>query len=172
MGHRAGFTYSKGNKSAQYNFNSMWNTSRTLVRQPAYTSTLTSSQRSLPPRETKLTVNLVRLLRWNNGTTRDRRFLQSSEQGINSKAPGSRHRALSGEHRWFHVFIGRRVGLQRTNYQQTIVPSLDQRIPVPRWWAASSSFSVRQNNLSEARFSSLPLRNPAVCIQSQHHVLR
>src|SRR5882757_1071396 len=79
-----GFTYSKGNKSAQYNFNSYVEYPRERwSANAAYTSTLTSSSGVSPATRNELTVNLVRLLRWNNwyyAGLAD--FLQSSEQGI------------------------------------------------------------------------------------------
>ncbi len=124
-----GFTYSKGNQAAQYNFNSYVEYPRERwSANAAYTSTLTSSNGVSPATRNELTVNLVRLLRWNNwyyAGLAD--FLQSSEQGIQlqSTLGAGIGRYLVNTDRSTFSLVGGLVW-QRTNYQQTIVPSLTQ----------------------------------------------
>jgi hypothetical protein len=79
-----GFTYSKGNKSTQYNLNSDVDYPRERWSAGAsYNSSFTSNTGSSPSKRNEVAFSADRLLRWNNwyytGVTD---FLQSSVQGI------------------------------------------------------------------------------------------
>jgi len=124
-----GFTYSKGNKAAQYNFNSYVEYPRERwSANVAYSSTLTSSSGASPATRNEIDANLQRLLRWNNwyyaGLTD---FLQSSEQGIQLQSTlgaGIGRYFVNTNRSTFSLLGG--IVWQRTNYQQAIVSSLTQ----------------------------------------------
>jgi Protein of unknown function, DUF481 len=124
-----GVIYSKGNQSAQYNFNSYVEYPRERwSADAAYNSSLSSSRGTSPATRNELNLDLVRLLRWNNWYyTGLADFLQSSEQGIQlqSTVGGGIGRYFVNTNRSTFSLVGG-LGWQRTNYQQMVVPALTQ----------------------------------------------
>ena len=102
----AGFTYSKGNESTQYNLNSDVDYPRERWSAGAsYSSNFTSKTGSSPSKRNEVTLSAERLMRWNNWYyTGLAGFLQSSVQGIQLQSTfGGGHRAKYQEH-WRHLF--------------------------------------------------------------------
>jgi len=126
-----GFTYSKGNDSAQYNLNSDVNYPRERwSAEASYSSNLTSNSGTSTSTRNEVAFSALHLLRWNNwyytGVTD---FLQSSVQGIQLqstfgggigriiKNTGSTSLTLYGGFAW-----------QRINYNEATNPSLTQQV--------------------------------------------
>jgi hypothetical protein len=126
-----GFTYSKGNDSAQYNLSSDVNYPRERwSAEASYSSNLTSNSRASTSTRNEVAFSALHLLRWNNwyytGVTD---FLQSSVQGIQLqstfgggigriiKNTGSTSLTLYGGFAW-----------QRINYNEATNPSLTQQV--------------------------------------------
>ena len=126
-----GFTYSKGNDSAQYNLNSDVNYPRERwSAEVSYSSNLTSNSGTSTSTRNEVAFSALHLLRWNNwyytGVTD---FLQSSVQGIQLqstfgggigriiKNTGSTSLTLYGGFAW-----------QRINYNEATNPSLTQQV--------------------------------------------
>ena len=124
-----GVIYSKGNQSAQYNFNSYLEYPRERwSADAAYNSSLSSSRGTSPATRNELNLELVRLLRWNNWYyTGLADFLQSSEQGIQlqSIVGGGIGRYFVNTNRSTFSLVGGLVW-QRTNYQPMVVRALTQ----------------------------------------------
>jgi hypothetical protein len=124
-----GVIYSKGNQSAQYNFNSYVEYPRERwSANAAYNSTLSSSRGTSPATRNELDLGVERLLRWNNWYyTGLADFLQSSVQGIQlqSTVGAGIGRYLVNTNRSTISLVGG-LGWQRTNYQQMVVPALTQ----------------------------------------------
>ncbi len=126
-----GFTYSKGNDSAQYNLSSDVNYPRERWSAEAnYSSNLTSNSGASTSTRNEVAFSALHLLRWNNwyytGVTD---FLQSSVQGIQLqstfgggigriiKNTGSTSLTVYGGFAW-----------QRINYNKAANPSLTQQV--------------------------------------------
>jgi hypothetical protein len=115
-----GFTYSKGNQSAQYNLSSdIYYPRERWGAGASYSSTLTSSSGSSASVRNDINVTAQRLLRWNNWYNMGLAdFLQSSEQGIalSSTFGGGIGRYFKNTgHTTFTVMAG--PAWQRINYQ-------------------------------------------------------
>jgi hypothetical protein len=126
-----GFTYSKGNDSAQYNLSSDVNYPRERwSAEASYSSNLTSNSGANTSTRNEVALSALHLLRWNNwyytGVTD---FLQSSVQGIQLqstfgggigriiKNTGSTSLTLYAGFAW-----------QRINYNEAANPSLTQQV--------------------------------------------
>jgi hypothetical protein len=146
-----GVIYSKGNQSTQYNFSSSLNYPRERWSASlAYDSTLSSSTGTSPATRNDLTLNVERLLRWNNwyyAGLGD--FLQSSTQGIQlqSTIGAGIGRYLVNDNRSSFSVVGGLVW-QRINYQQMIVPSLTQNNASALIGSELRLFRFNKTNLS------------------------
>jgi len=125
----AGFTYSKGNQSTQYNLNS--SVSYPAERWSAgasYTSNLTSNTGASNATRNEVTLTAQRLLRWNNWYyTGIADFLQSSVQGIQLESTfgGGIGRYLKNTgHTTIQVYGG--LAWQRINYQESFASPTQQ----------------------------------------------
>jgi hypothetical protein len=126
-----GFIYTKGNQSAQYSLNSSVNYPRPRWTAGAsYNSTLSSSTGTNPSTRNEISVNALRLLRWNNwyyAGLAD--FLQSSVQGIQLQSTfgaGVGRYLKNTNHATINVTGG--FAWQRINYLETVVPASTQDV--------------------------------------------
>jgi putative salt-induced outer membrane protein YdiY len=128
-----GFSYTKGNESAQYNLNSdIGYVEERWSAEANYNSNLTSSTGAAVSTRNELTLDAQRLLRWNNWyCTGLADFLQSSVQGIrlqNTFGGGVGKNLLNSGSTFFTVYGG--FGWQRINYQQAVLPAQTQQVAV------------------------------------------
>jgi uncharacterized protein DUF481 len=126
-----GVMYNKGNQSTQYSLNSEVNYPRPRwAANATVNSTLSSSTGTNPATRNQITMNVQRLLRWNNwyyAGLAD--FLQSSVQGIQLQTTlgGGVGRYLKNtNHATISVTGG--VAWQRINYLETVVPAVTQDV--------------------------------------------
>jgi len=127
----AGFTYSKGNQSTQYNLNSSVNyPAERWSAGASYTSNLASNQGANNSTRNEVTISAQRLLRWNNWYyTGVADFLQSSVQGIQlaSTFGGGIGRYLKNTGgTTFEVYGG--FAWQRINYHEAVLASPTQQV--------------------------------------------
>lgn len=127
----SGFTYTKGNETAQYNLNSdlgygteRWSAGAT------YNSVLTTSTGVTTSTRNQISVSAQRLLRWNNWYyTGLANFLQSSVQGIQLQETfggGIGKNIVNSGGTLFSVYGG--FAWQQINYQQTVVAAQTQQV--------------------------------------------
>jgi hypothetical protein len=127
----SGFTYTKGNETAQYNLNSElgYGTERWTAG-ATYNSVLTTSTGVTTSTRNQISVSGQRLLRWNNWYyTGLANFLQSSVQGIQLQSTfggGIGRNIVSTGSTLFTVYGG--FAWQQINYQQTVVPAQTQQV--------------------------------------------
>ena len=127
----AGFSYSKGNQSTQYNLNSALNYQAERWSAGAdYSSNLTSNTGATTKTRNQATLTAQRLLRWNKwycAGVAD--FLQSSVQGIQiqSSVGGGIGRYIKDTGRTTLTVFGG-FAWQRINYQIAILPSPTQQV--------------------------------------------
>jgi hypothetical protein len=126
-----GVIYNKGNQSTQYSLSSEVNYPRPRWSASAtFNSTLSSSTGTNPATRNQITLNAMRLLRWNNwyyAGLAD--FLQSSVQGIQLQTTfgGGVGRYLKNtNHATINVTGG--VAWQRINYLESVVPATTQDV--------------------------------------------
>ena len=147
-----GVIYSKGNQSTQYSFNSEVSYPRERWAASAnYNSTLSSSTGATAATRNDLTVNAMRLMRWNNwwyyAGVAD--FLQSSEQGISlqSSIGAGIGRYLKNTNRAAISVIGG-AAWQRINYQQKVLPATTQNVASALFGSEVKLFYFNKTNLS------------------------
>jgi len=126
-----GFTYNKGNQSAQYNLNSSLSYPRERWSAGvSYSSNLSSSTGATTSTRNQLSLTAQRLLRWNNwyyAGLAD--FLQSSVQGIqlqSSFGAGIGRYVKNSTHARITVTGG--LAWQRINYQEKLLLSTNQDV--------------------------------------------
>ena len=127
----SGFTYTKGNQTAQYNLNSDlgYGTERWGAA-ANYNSYLTTSTGVTTSTRNQLSLSGQRLLRWNNWyLTGLMNFLQSSVQGIQRQdtfGGGIGRNIVNTGGTLFSVYGG--FAWQQINYQQTVLPAQTQHV--------------------------------------------
>ncbi len=126
-----GTTYSKGNRSAQYNISGLAAYPRERwAAQVGFSSNLNRSSGATASTWNQVTPSFTRLLRWNNyfyeGLVN---FLQSSEQGIQLQTTvgGGIGRYLKNTNRTTISLLGG-VAWQGTRYEQSVVPIGTQNV--------------------------------------------
>jgi len=147
----AGFTYTKGNESSQYNLNSsVGYVEKRWSAGAGYTSNLSSSSGANTSTRNQLALQAQRLLRWNNWYyTGIASFLQSSVQGIqlqdtfggaigrNIVNRGSMYVTVYGGFAW-----------QQINYQQAKIPATTQEVTTGLVGTQLRLFRFNRTNLS------------------------
>ena len=127
----SGITYSKGNQSTQYSLSSQLEYPRARwAAGGSFNSNLSASSGANASTRNQITVDALRLMRWNNyfysgvGT-----FLQSSEQGIDlqSNVGGGIGRYLKNTDRMTISVLGG-LAFQNTSYQQSVVAQNSQKV--------------------------------------------
>jgi hypothetical protein len=127
----SGFSFTKGNESAQYNLNSSigyledrWSAGAT------YNTNLTANTGASTSTRNQLTVSAQRLLRWNNWYyTGVLSFLQSSVQGIQLQdtfGGGIGRNLINRGSAFWTVYGG--FAWQQIKYQETVVPGPKQQV--------------------------------------------
>ena len=126
-----GITYTKGNRSTQYNLSSDVAYPRERWQASAsFNSTLSSSTGAAATTRNQLNLGAQRLLRWNNWFySGEGGLLQSSEQGINQQGSigGGIGRYLINSNRCKIYLLGG-FGFQSTNYAPSIFVSSPQNV--------------------------------------------
>ncbi len=158
-----GVTYNKGNESTQYNLSSAVSYPRERwTASASYDSVLSSSTGATPSTRNEVTLNVQRLLRWNNwyyAGVAD--FLQSSVQGIQLQTSigGGIGRYLKNND---HVVISVLGGLawQRINYQQKVLPSTTQNAAAGLIGSEVKLFYFNKTNLSISTYLLPALSEP------------
>ena len=158
-----GVSYNKGNQSTQYNLSSAVNYPRERWAGSAtYNSILSSNTGATTSTRNELTLQVQRLLRWNNwyyaGLTD---FLQSSVQGIQlqSTLGGGVGRYLkNNDHVVISVIGG--LGWQRINYQQKALPSPTQNVASGLVGSDVNFFYFNKTNLSISSYLLPALSEP------------
>lgn len=126
-----GFTYTKGNETSQYNLNS----SVGYVEQrwsagASYSSNLSSSTGTSVATRNQISLQAMRLLRWNNWyVTGLTSFLQSSVQGIQLQdtfGGGIGRNFLNTGSTFVTAYGG--FAWQQINYQQSVIPAQTQHV--------------------------------------------
>jgi len=146
-----GVTYNKGNQSTQYNLSSAVNYPRERWGASAsYDSILSSSTGATVSTRNELTLQLQRLLRWNNwyyAGLAD--FLQSSVQGIQLQTSlgGGIGRYFKNNDRVVISVIGG-LAWQRINYQEKTLPSPTQNVASALVGSEVNLFYFNRTNLS------------------------
>ena len=171
-----GVIYNKGNQSTQYSLNSEVNYPRPRwAANATVNSTLSSSTGTNPATRNQITMNVQRLLRWNNwyyAGLAD--FLQSSVQGIQLQTTfgGGVGRYLKNtNHATISVTGG--VAWQRINYLETVVPARHAGRDLRTDRRSGETFLVQQDH-SHGRYlsPSRPFRTRPRALQPEHLVLR
>jgi hypothetical protein len=127
----SGFTYTKGNETAQYNLSSDlgYGTQRWSA-EATYNAVLTTSTGVTTSTRNQVSVSAQRLLRWNNWYYNGlANFLQSSVQGIQLQETfggGIGKNIVNTGSTLFSVYGG--FAWQQINYQQTVVPAQTQQV--------------------------------------------
>ena len=127
----SGFTYTKGNETAQYNLNSgLGYAAERWSADASYNSVLTTSTGVTTSTRNQISLGVQRLLRWNNWYyTGLAGFLQSSVQGIQLQKTfggGIGKNIVNTGSTLFSLYGG--FAWQQINYQQTVVPAQTQRV--------------------------------------------
>ena len=158
-----GVSYNKGNQSTQYNLSSAVNYPRERWAGSAiYNSILSSNTGATTSTRNELTLQVQRLLRWNNwyyaGLTD---FLQSSVQGIQlqSTLGGGVGRYLKNNNHVVISVIGG-LGWQRINYQQKALPSPTQNVASGLVGSDVNFFYFNKTNLSISSYLLPALSEP------------
>jgi hypothetical protein len=147
----SGFTYTKGNQSAQYNLNSSigyamerWSAGAT------YTSNLSSSTGTAPSTNNQLMLQAQRLLRWNNWYyTGIVSFLQSSVKGIQLEkifGGGIGRNIVDRGSVFFTVYGG--LAWQQINYERTALAAPTQQVTGGLLGMQLKTFQFDKTNLT------------------------
>jgi hypothetical protein len=147
----AGFTYTKGNESSQYNLNSsVGYVEKRWSAGAGYTSNLSSSSGANTSTRNQLALQAQRLLRWNNWYyTGIASFLQSSVQGIQLQDTfgGAIGRNIVNRgSMYFTVYGG--FAWQQINYQQAKIPATTQDVTTGLVGTQLKLFRFNRTNLS------------------------
>ena len=127
----SGFTYTKGNETAQYNLTSdLGYVTGRWSAGASYNSVLTTSTGVTTSTRNQISASAQRLLRWNNWYyTGLANFLQSSVQGIQLQETfggGIGRKIVDSGSTLFSVYGG--FAWQQINYQQTMVSAKTQQV--------------------------------------------
>ena len=147
----AGFTYTKGNETSQYNLNSsVGYVEKRWSAGAGYSSNLSSSSGANTSTRNQITLQARRLLRWNNWYyTGIASFLQSSVQGIQLQDTfgGAIGRDIVNRGSiYFTVFGG--FAWQQINYQQAKIPATTQQVTAGLVGTQLKLFRFDRTNLS------------------------
>lgn len=127
----SGFTYTKGNETAQYNLTSdLGYVTERWSAGASYNSVLTTSTGVTTSTRNQISASAQRLLRWNNWYyTGLANFLQSSVQGIQLQETfggGIGRKIVDSGSTLFSLYGG--FAWQQINYQRTIIPAKTQQV--------------------------------------------
>jgi len=147
----AGFTYTKGNDSSQYNLSSSIGYAETRwAARASYTSNLNSSSGSSTSTRNQLALQAQRLMRWNNWYDAGiASFLQSSVQGIQLQdtfAGAIGRNIINRGSTYFTVYGG--FAWQQINYQQAKIPASTQQLTTGLVGTNLKLFRYNKTNLS------------------------
>lgn len=146
-----GFTYTKGNETSQYNLNSsVGYVEERWSAGASYNSNLSSSAGTSVATRNQISLQAIRLLRWNNWyVTGLTSFLQSSVQGIQLQDTfgGGIGRNFVNTGSTFVTAYGG-FAWQQINYQQSVIPAQTQHVTAALFGTQVKLFRFNKTTLT------------------------